>query len=80
MAYVRYSSPSFKCVTDEFLFSNYLEGDSKGQTIFRCMEKYLQEQNISLENITAVATDGAPAMVGRYRGSLPCSNKRFHMR
>lgn len=23
---------------------------------------------ISLENITAVATDGAPAMVGRYRG------------
>jgi len=32
------------------------------------MEEYLQEQNISLENITAVATDGAAAMVGRYRG------------
>jgi len=32
------------------------------------MEEYLQEQNISLENITAVTTDGAPAMVGRYRG------------
>ena len=68
MAYVRYFSPSLKCVTDEFLFSKYLEGDSKGETIFRCMEEYLQEQNISLENITAAATEGAPAMVGRYRG------------
>jgi len=68
MAYVRYFSPSLKCVTNEFLFSKYLEGDSKGETIFRCMEEYLQEQNISLENITVVATDGAPAMVGRYRG------------
>ena len=62
-----------------FFFSKYLEGDSKGETIFRCMEKYLQEQNISLENITAVATGDATAMVSRYRGSLPCSNKRFHM-
>ena len=35
MAYVRYFSPSFKCVTDEFLFSKHLEGDSKGETIFR---------------------------------------------
>jgi len=50
------------------LFSKYLEGDSKGETIFRCMEEYLQEQNISLENITAVATDGVHAMVGGYRG------------
>jgi len=32
------------------------------------MEWYLQEQNISLEHSTAVATDGAPAMVSRYRG------------
>jgi len=68
MAYVRYFSASLKCVTDEFLFSTYLEGDSKGEIIFRCMEEYFQEQNISLQNITAVATDGAPAMVGRYRG------------
>jgi len=44
-----------------FFFSKYLEGDSKGETIFRCMEKYLQEQNISLENITAVATGDATA-------------------
>ena len=68
MAYVSYFSPSLKCIRDEFLFSKHLEGDSNGEAIFRCMGEYLQEQNISLENITAVATDGAPAMVGRYRG------------
>ena len=76
LAYVRYFSASLKCVTDEFLFSEYLEGDSKGETIFRCMEEYLQGQNISLENITAVATDGAPAMVGRYRGFATLLKKR----
>ena len=68
MSDVRHFSPSLKCVTDELLFSKYLEGDSKGQPVFRWMEEYLQEQNISLENISAIATDGAPAMVGRYRG------------
>ena len=79
MAYVRYIIPSLKCVTDEFLFSKYLEGDSKVKTISRCMEEYLQEQNISFENITAVATAGAPPCSVDTEGSLPCSNKRFHM-
>ncbi|OUC49758.1 hypothetical protein D917_05088, partial [Trichinella nativa] len=42
--------------------------DAKGETIFRSLEDYLKEHNVPLGNITAVATDGAPAMVGRYRG------------
>jgi len=68
MAYVRYNSPSLKCIVDEFLFGKYLKGDAKGETIFRCLVDYLKEHNVPLGNITAVATDGAPAMVGRYRG------------
>ncbi|XP_003371113.1 conserved hypothetical protein [Trichinella spiralis] len=43
-------------------------GDAKGETIFRCLEHYLKEHNVPHGNITAVANDGAPAMVGRYRG------------
>ena len=35
---------------------------------FLCLKDYLNKHNVPLENITAVATDGAPAMVGRYRG------------
>ncbi|KRZ15985.1 SCAN domain-containing protein 3 [Trichinella zimbabwensis] len=68
MAYVRYYSQSLKCILDEFLFASYLKGDAKGERIFRCLEDYLKEHNVPLRNITAVATDGAPTMVGRYRG------------
>ena len=32
------------------------------------VQQYFEKYNILLGNITAVATDGAPAMVGRYRG------------
>ncbi|KRZ88153.1 Zinc finger BED domain-containing protein 5 [Trichinella sp. T8] len=68
MAYVRYYSQSLKCIVDEFLFANYLKGDAKSETIFRCLEHYLKEHHVPFGNITAVATDGAPSMVGRYRG------------
>ena len=68
MAYVRYKSPSLKCIIDEFLFAKYLRADSKGETILQCLEDYLNKMNVPIENITAVATDGAPAMIGRYRG------------
>ena len=68
MVYVRYNSPSLKCIVDEFLFGKYLKGDAKGETIFQCLVDYLKEHNIPLGSINAVATDGAPAMVGRYIG------------
>lgn len=68
MVYVRYFSKIKGQVIDEFLFAKYLETDGKGVTIFRCLEEYLHKHNIPFENIIAVATDGAPAMVGRYRG------------
>ena len=45
-----------------------LKGDTKGEN-FRCLVDYLKEHHAPLGNIIAVATDGAPAMVGHYRGS-----------
>ncbi|XP_076040808.1 protein FAM200C-like [Oratosquilla oratoria] len=68
VAYVRYYSQSRKCIIDEFLFAKYLATDSKGETIFKCFEEYLKKHDISLINVAAVATGGAPAMVGHYRG------------
>ena len=68
MAYVRYVSKRKGEVIDEVLFAKYLETDGKGVTIFRCLQEYLNKYDIPFENIIAVATDGAPAMVGRYRG------------
>ncbi|KRY13214.1 Zinc finger BED domain-containing protein 5 [Trichinella patagoniensis] len=65
---IQLDDQSLKCIVDEFLFANYLKGDAKGETIFRCLEHYLKEHHVPLGNITAVATDGAPSLVGRYRG------------
>uniref|UniRef100_A0A3Q3B2L2 DUF4371 domain-containing protein n=1 Tax=Kryptolebias marmoratus TaxID=37003 RepID=A0A3Q3B2L2_KRYMA len=52
MAYVRFKASS----------------NTKGQTIFDGLNSYLQEKSIPITNILACATDGAPSMVGRYRG------------
>lgn len=68
MAYVRYSASNSQEMAEEFLFSKYLDTDTKGQTIFNALDAYLQEKSIPINNILACATDGAPSMVGRYRG------------
>lgn len=61
---MRYYCPSLKCIINKFLFTKYLNGE----TIFLCLEDYLKKHNVPLENITAVATNGAPAVVGHYSG------------
>ncbi|KAM3833924.1 zinc finger BED domain-containing protein 5-like [Diretmus argenteus] len=68
MAYVHYKTSNSQEMKEEFLFSKYLEKDTKGQTIFNTLYAYLQEKSIPITNILACATDGAPSMVGRYRG------------
>ncbi|XP_073689566.1 zinc finger BED domain-containing protein 5-like [Garra rufa] len=68
MAYVRYRASDSDEMAEEFLFSKYLETDTKGLTIFNALSAYLQEKSIPITNILSCATDGAPSMVGRYRG------------
>ena len=48
--------------------TKYLRADSKGEIIMRSLADYLNKLNVPMENITAFATDGAPAMIVRYRG------------
>lgn len=50
------------------LFARTLQTDTKGATVFETLEGFLKEQMIPMENIIACATDGAAAMVGKYRG------------
>lgn len=66
LAYVRFIMEEDIC--EELLFAKYLETDTKGESIYRALNEFLEEKEISLNNIVSVATDGAPAMVGRYRG------------
>ena len=75
MSYVRYYSNTKKSIIDEFLFAKYLKTDSKGETIFRCVKEYFEKHCISFHNVTAIATDGAPSMVGKYKGFLAIVKK-----
>jgi hypothetical protein len=69
LAYVRFIK--YEKICQELLFAKKkLETDTKGKSIFDILENYFKEKGIPLDNILSVATDGAPAMVGRYRGLI----------
>ena len=66
LAYVRFIMDQE--IHEELLFARTLTKDTKGESIFKVLEDFFIEKAIPLSNIISVATDGAPAMVGRYRG------------
>lgn len=68
LAYVRFVKEEKFC--QELLFGKCLETDTKGETLFTELKRFFDVKAIPLTNIISVATDGAPAMVGRYRGFL----------
>ncbi|XP_076065258.1 protein FAM200C-like [Oratosquilla oratoria] len=55
-------------IREELIFALKLTTDTKGESIFKKIEAYFEENNIPLKNIVACATDGAAAMIGGYRG------------
>ncbi|GFX68024.1 protein ZBED8 [Trichonephila clavipes] len=55
---------------EEMLCARALTTDTKGESIFKVLKEYFIENSIPLSNIISVATDGAPAIVGRYRGFI----------
>ena len=74
MAYVRYMSDGN--IMETLLFCKYLERDTKGQTVFQTLSDYLQNKFIPFTSIITRATDGAPAMVGRFRGFFTLLKKK----
>jgi hypothetical protein len=66
LGYVRFIEA--EDLREELLFALDLITDTKGETIFSSVKTYLKKQEIPLHNITSCATDGAPSMVGKYRG------------
>ena len=57
-----------KKICQELLFARNLETDTKGETIFKTLEKFCDERGIPLKNIISAATDGASAMTGYQKG------------
>ena len=57
-------------------FTKYLMVDAQGKTILQCVEQYFGKRNIPFINITAVVTDGAPAIVNRFKGFASLLKKK----
>ncbi|KRZ16569.1 SCAN domain-containing protein 3 [Trichinella zimbabwensis] len=68
LAYVRFIKE--EKINEELLFAKPLETDTTGRSIFLAVEEFFKEKGIPLTNLLAVATDGAPAMVGCHRGFI----------
>ncbi|XP_025414674.1 protein ZBED8-like [Sipha flava] len=68
LAYVRFVNKGK--IVQEMLFARTLITDTKGESIFNIVKDFFKEKNIPLKNVIPIATDGAPAMVGRHRGFI----------
>uniref|UniRef100_A0A5S6Q8R8 DUF4371 domain-containing protein n=1 Tax=Trichuris muris TaxID=70415 RepID=A0A5S6Q8R8_TRIMR len=68
LAYVRFIKEGN--LVQELLFARELLTDTRGESIFRTVEDFFKEKEIPLTNAIAVATDGAPSVLGRQRGFL----------
>ncbi|KAL4131458.1 hypothetical protein QTP88_008769 [Uroleucon formosanum] len=67
--FVRGVNESFQ-ITEEMLKLISLKGTTKGEDIFHAVENSLCENNLDLEIISGISTDGAPAMVGKEKGAI----------
>ncbi|XP_047124190.1 protein FAM200C-like [Hydra vulgaris] len=54
-------------IHEELLFVRKLTTDTKGESIFNVLKDNFIVKAIPLPNIISIATDGTPAMAGRYR-------------
>ncbi|KFD50095.1 hypothetical protein M514_09055 [Trichuris suis] len=68
LAYVRFIKEEW--FVEELLLSKELSSNTRGESIFQAVEEFFMEKAIPLQNVIAVATGGAPAMLGCQRGFI----------
>ena len=64
--YVRFVHKEVLC--EELAIAISLNTETRGKTIFQEVKTYFETNAIPLTNVIACATDGAPSLMGRYRG------------
>lgn len=74
LAYVRFLQEDE--MKEEFLFARTLTTNTTAESIYDEVMGFLSEKQIPVENISACASDGAPAMIGRHKGFLSRLQKR----
>lgn len=68
LGYVRFIHE--KKSREEMIFSILLPSDTRSSTIFQAVQKYYLDNEIPISNVIQCATDGAAAMIGKYRGFI----------
>ena len=66
IVFVRYQGQND--MIDEFLFCNPLTTTTTGEDIFKLVDNYIKDNQLSWSNCFDITTDGAPAMLGSRRG------------
>ena len=68
LVFVRYIYKSdFK---EEFLFCEHLDSQTRGIDIYRKLHSFIEHEGLKYENLLAICTDGAPAMLGCRSGFM----------
>ena len=68
LSYVRYIDKSE--FAEEMLFCESLETTTTATDIYNKSKHYLEDNNITMENITSSTADDAPVMMSKKYGSL----------
>ena len=66
LAFVRYEDSGTMC--DEFIFCKPLPGRTTGVEIFKALDDFFKDHNISWQKCVALCSDGARAMSGNLTG------------
>ncbi|XP_063960214.1 general transcription factor II-I repeat domain-containing protein 2A-like [Lytechinus pictus] len=67
-AFVRYFSKAKAEICEDILGLIPLLGRTRGEDIYEAIMEMLRDRGIDIKKVVSVATDGAPAMIGRQKG------------
>lgn len=69
VVFIRGVNDSFE-VTEEMLNLLHLKDTTRGEDVFQAIDKCLVKNGLKFDALAGLATDGAPAMVGKNKGAI----------
>ncbi|XP_071053685.1 general transcription factor II-I repeat domain-containing protein 2-like [Onthophagus taurus] len=66
--FVRFFDVENKIFREELLAILPLKGNTRGEDLFKAIDKFINNSNIRYDKIVSLSTDGAPAMIGKEKG------------
>lgn len=70
VVFVRYYDEAKEEFIEDVLGLANLSGHTRGEDIYKVISAMLNEKDIDVKKVVSIATDGAPAMIGRENGAV----------